>query len=149
MIPAKRRRPPKDRLQAQRRGSGAQWEQQLARELDSIPGWWARRWPASYGGQPFDISAQAAGAALAIECKSIARGSLPYSALRPNEVENLTRFEAAGGISLIAVRRADPPTRVFIPWHAVQERILSGDRGSIPLEDWPQSLAALLEVSQP
>lgn len=149
MIPASKHRKHKDKLQRQRSRSGADWESGLCEELDALPNAWARRWPKAWAGQPFDISAEIDGHAFAIECKSIARGNLPFSALRPNEVENLSRFEDAGGIAVIAVRRLDPPAQAFVPWYAVRPRILAGDRGSIPLAGQPQTLADVLEVSLP
>lgn len=149
MIPASKHRQHKDKLQRQRSRSGADWEADLCEELDTLPNAWARRWPKAWTGQPFDISAEIEGHAFAIECKSIARGNLPFSALRPNEVENLSRFEDAGGIAVIAVRRLEPPAQAFIPWYMVRSRILAGDRGSIPLAGQPQTLADVLEVSLP
>ncbi|MDY5326995.1 MAG: hypothetical protein SPH42_09160 [Gemmiger sp.] len=149
MIPASKHRKHKDKLQRQRSRSGADWESGLCEELDALPNAWARRWPKAWAGQPFDISAEIDGHAFAFECKSIARGNLPFSALRPNEVENLSRFEDAGGIAVIAVRRLDPPAQAFVPWYAVRPRILAGDRGSIPLAGQPQTLADVLEVSLP
>ena len=115
MIPATRRRPPRNKLQQQRSRNGKQWEEDLCEELNAAPNSWARCWPKAWAGQPFDISAMVQGAALGIECKAVQRGNLPFSALRPNEIENLSRFEDAGGAALIAVRRAEPPTVAFIP----------------------------------
>lgn len=149
MVPAKARRRHRDDLQRRRSRSGAGWEAALCEELDALPHAWARRWPKAWAGQPFDISAEIDGHAFAIECKSIARGNLPFSALRPSEVENLSRFEDAGGIAVIAVRRMEPPAQVFVPWYTVRPRILAGDRGSIPLAGQPQTLADVLEVSLP
>lgn len=149
MIPAKKNRQHRDKLQRSRSRSGAEWEAELCEELDALPRSWARRWPKAWTGQPFDISAMVEGRALAIECKSIARGNLPFSALRPNEIENLSRFEDAGGTALLAVRRADPPARVYIPWWTVRPRILAGDRGSIPLGGQPRTLAEAWGVSAP
>lgn len=113
-----------------------------------MPQAWARCWPKSWHGQPFDISAQVEGRALAIECKSIARGNLPFSALRTNEIENLSRFEDAGGFALLAVRRLDPPLRVFVPWWTVRDHILAGDRGSLPLGHQPRTLADAWEFGR-
>lgn len=149
MIPANRRRRAKDERQRARARSGDSWEAVLCDELNALENAWARRWPKAWAGQPFDISAEIAGHAFAIECKSIARGNLPFSALRPNEIENLSRFEDAGGVAVIAIRRQQPPARVFVPWWTVREVILAGDRGSIPLSGQPESLAAVLEVGQP
>ena len=138
MVPAKARRRHRDDLQRRRSRSGADWEAAFCEELDALPHAWARRWPKAWAGHAF-----------AIECKSIARGNLPFSALRPSEVENLSRFEDAGGIAVIAVRRMEPPAQVFVPWYTVRPRILAGDRGSIPLAGQPQTLADVLEVSLP
>ena len=82
------------------------------------------------------------------ECKSIARGNLPFSALRTNEIENLSRFEDAGGFALLAVRRLDPPLRVFVPWWTVRDHILAGDRGSLPLGHQPRTLADAWEFGR-
>lgn len=148
MIPAKKKRQHRDKLQQQRNRNGTAWEEQLCEELNALPQAWARRWPKSWHGQPFDISAQVQGHALAIECKSIARGNLPFSALRTNEIENLSRFEDAGGFALLAVRRLDPPLRVFVPWWTVRDYILAGDRGSLPLWHQPRTLADAWEFGR-
>lgn len=148
MIPAKKKRQHRDERQRQRSRSGAEWEAELCAELNALPQAWARRWPKSWHGQPFDISAQVEGHALAIECKSIARGNLPFSALRTSEIENLSRFEDAGGFALLAVRRLDPPLRVFVPWWTVRGRILAGDRGSLPLGHQPRTLAEAWEFGR-
>ena len=102
MIPANRRRNQRNKLQQQRSRNGKQWEEDLCEELNAAPNSWARCWPKAWAGQPFDISAMVQGAALGIECKAVQRGNLPFSALRPNEIENLSRFEDAGGAALIA-----------------------------------------------
>lgn len=149
MIPAKKNRRHRDKLQRQRSCNGTDWEEQLCDELNALPNSWARRWPKAWSGQPFDISAQVEGHALAIECKSIVRGNLPFSALRQNEIENLSRFEDAGGTALLAVRRMEPPAHVFIPWWTVRDRILAGDRGSIRLGNQPGTLAEVWEVREP
>lgn len=148
MIPAKKKRQHRDKLQQQRSRNGTAWEEQLCEELNALPHAWARCWPKSWHGQPFDISAQVEGRALAIECKSIARGDLPFSALRTNEIENLSRFEDAGGFALLAVRRLDPPLRVFVPWWTVRDPILAGDRGSLPLGHQPRTLADAWEFGR-
>ena len=148
MIPAKKKRQHRDKLQQQRNRNGTVWEEQLCEELNALPQAWARCWPKSWHGQPFDISAQVEGRALAIECKSIARGNLPFSALRTNEIENLSRFEDAGGFALLAVRRLAPPLRVFVPWWTVRDRILAGDRGSLPLGHQPRTLADACEFGR-
>lgn len=144
-IPAKQRKVRKDALQRQRTRTGAEWEQQLVEELDALPAGWARCWPKAWQGQPFDISACLAGRPFAIECKSIRTGNLRFSALRPNEIENLERFYKAGGVSVVAVRRQEPTAVAFIPWADIRERILAGDRGSMPLSGWPADLAELLQ----
>lgn len=149
MIPAKKKQRHRDKLQQQRHRNGTAWEEQLCEELNTLPHAWARCWPKAWTGQPFDISAQVAGHPLAIECKSIVRGNLPFSALRPNEIENLSRFEDAGGTALLAIRRDEPPARAFVPWWTVRQPILAGDRGSIPLGNQPQTLSEVWEVSAP
>lgn len=148
MIPAKQRKARKNKQQTRNR-NGRIWEQDLCDAINAAPGSWARCWPKAWAGQPFDISAMVEGHSLAIECKSIVRGNLPFSALRPNEIENLSRFEDAGGTALVAVRRTDPPTQCFVPWWKIRDRILSGDRGSVTLGDQPQTLAAVWEVGLP
>ena len=57
MIPAKKNRKHRDKLQRSRSRSGAEWEAELCEELDALPRSWARRWPKAWTGQPFDISA--------------------------------------------------------------------------------------------
>ena len=145
MIPANRRRNQRNKLQQQRSRNGKQWEEDLCEELNAAPNSWARCWPKAWAGQPFDISAMVQGAALGIECKAVQRGNLPFSALRPNENENLSRFEDAGGAALIAVRRTEPPTVAFIPWCRVRGPILAGDRGSVPLGNMPHTIPQALE----
>lgn len=81
--------------------------------LCGIPGAWARQWPADWAGQPYDIEATIEGRSRGIECKHIAKGNLPFSAFRPNEVENLSRKEDAGGIAVVAVRRDSPAVDCF------------------------------------
>ena len=83
MIPAKKKRQHRDKLQQQRHRNGTAWEEQLCEELNTLPHAWARCWPKSWHGQPFDISAQMEGRALAIECKSIARGICPFPPCAP------------------------------------------------------------------
>lgn len=140
MIPAKQQRKNlRNKEQLRRQQNGKAWEIDLEEEIDSAPGCWARRWPSGWLGQPFDLTAMCGGIGFAIECKRIAKGNLPLSSLRTNEIENLERFRQAGGVSCIAVRRADPPQTAFILWEEVAEKALSGERGSISLGGWPQS----------
>lgn len=148
MVPAQQHNSSKDRLQSRRSKTGKEWEYQLCRELNEQPGAWACRWQNSWQGQPFDLTAVVGGIPFAIECKSLAKGALRLSALRPREIENLERFEQAGGISVIAVRRMDPPAQVFIPWVAIRHRALAGDRGSERLERHPKTLREIPERRQ-
>ena len=98
----------KDKLQQARNARGKVWQDDLLESLCGIPGAWARQWPADWAGQPYDIEATIEGRSRGIECKHIAKGNLPFSAFRPNEVENLSRKEDAGGIAVVAVRRDSP-----------------------------------------
>ena len=84
-----------------------------------------------------------------IECKHIAKGSLPFSAFRPNEVENLSRKEDAGGIAVVAVRRDSPAVDCYFPWYYIRDRIESGERGSVKLENLPTDILNVLEVVHP
>ena len=81
----------KDKLQQARNARGKVWQDDLLESLCGIPGAWARQWPADWAGQPYDIEATIEGRSRGIECKHIAKGNLPFSAFRPNEVENLSR----------------------------------------------------------
>ena len=129
-----RTRQKKDRLQQARNARGKVWQNDLLDILCGIPKVWCRGWPADYSGQPYDIEATIDGRSWGIECKHIAKGSLPFSAFRPNEVENLSRKEDAGGIAVVAVRR---------------DRIESGERGSVKLENLPTDILNVLEVVHP
>ena len=151
MIPAATRRSParKDRLQQARRRRGAEWEADLIRELGRRPDTWAVLLPKSWAGQPFDITAVQAGRGMAVECKRIARGSLPYSCFTANEREHLTRFEDAGGLALVAVFRDSDSRRAFIPWRRIRAEVLGGVRGSARLEDYPSVLPAAGEEDTP
>ena len=89
------------------------------------------------------------GYAYAIECKHIARGNLGYSAFTANEIENLSRHEDAGGISVVAVLRDEPETMRFVPWFAVRDAVLGGGRGSVKPEEYPETLNGIWEVPHP
>lgn len=79
--------------------------------------------------------------------------SAPYSLIitgfRPNEVENLSRKEDAGGIAVVAVRRDSPAVDCFFPWYYIRDRIESGERGSVKLENLPTDILNVLEVVHP
>lgn len=139
----------KDKLQQARNARGKVWQDDLLESLCGIPGAWARQWPADWAGQPYDIEATIEGRSRGIECKHIAKGNLPFSAFRPNEVENLSRKEDAGGIAVVAVRRDSPAVDCFFPWYYIRDRIESGERGSVKLEGLPTELQAVLEVVHP
>ena len=81
-----RTRQKKNRLQQARNARGKVWQNDLLDILCGIPKVWCRGWPADYSGQPYDIEATIDGRSWGIECKHIAKGSLPFSAFRPNEV---------------------------------------------------------------
>lgn len=147
MVPADRRRVRKDKAQQARCRRGDEWEQMLAADLDAAG--WAKCWPRGWAGQPWDISATVEGRSYAIECKRIARGNLGYSAFTQNEVENLSRHEDAGGVSVVAILRDEPYTVRFVPWYAIRDEVLGGGRGSVKLEQFPERLADVLEVSRP
>lgn len=147
MVPAERRKVRKDKLQQARRRRGDEWEQALAADLDAEG--WAKCWPRGWAGQPWDISATVKGRSYAIECKRIARGNLGYSAFTANEIENLSRHEDAGGISVVAVLRDEPYTVRFVPWYAIRADVLGGVRGSVKLELFPVELKSIWEVTHP
>ena len=102
-----------------------------------------------YKRQPYDIEATIDGRSWGIECKHIAKGNLPFSAFRPNEVENLSRKEDAGGVAVVAVRRDVPASDVYFPWYYIRDRIESGERGSVKLEGLPTDILSVLEVVHP
>ena len=129
----------KDQLQQARNARGKSWQDDLLAVLGGIPQAWARLWPADWGGQPYDIEATIDGRSWGIECKHIAKGNLPFSAFRPNEVENLSRKEDAGGIAVVAVRRDTPAVDCFFPWYYIRDAIESGERGSVKLRACPQT----------
>ena len=74
---------------------------------------------------------------------------VPFSAFRPNEVENLSRKEDAGGVAVVAVRRDAPAVDCFFPWYYIRDAIESGERGSVKLEGLPTDLLNVLEVVHP
>ena len=146
-VPSKMRRKTVNEQQRARRRLGDDWEQALTEELDSYG--WAKRWPRGWSGQPWDISAMLDGRAYAIECKRIASGNLGYSCFTGNEIENLSRYEDAGGCSIIAIRRDTPFIICFVPWYAVRDAVLAGERGSIRPEAWPGELVKAEEAPRP
>lgn len=139
----------KDQLQQARNARGKSWQDDLLAVLGGIPQAWARLWPADWGGQPYDIEATIDGRSWGIECNHIAKGNLPFSAFRPNEVENLSRKEDAGGVAVVAVRRDAPAVDCFFPWYYIRDAIESGERGSVKLEGLPTDLLNVLEVVHP
>ena len=144
-----RTRQKKNRLQQARNARGKVWQNDLLDILCGIPKVWCRGWPADYSGQPYDIEATIDGRSWGIECKHIAKGSLPFSAFRPNEVENLSRKEDAGGIAVVAVRRDSPAVDCYFPWYYIRDRIESGERGSVKLENLHTDILNVLEVVHP
>ena len=138
-----------DQLQQARNARGKSWQDDLLAVLGGIPQAWARLWPADWGGQPYDIEATIDGRSWGIECKHIAKGNLPFSAFRHNEVENLSRKEDAGGVAVVAVRLDAPAVDCFFPWYYIRDAIESGERGSVKLEGLPTDLLNVLEVVHP
>ena len=61
----------------------------------------------------------------------------------------LSRHEDAGGISVVAVLRDEPETMRFVPWFAIREAVLGGGRGSVKLEEYPETLNGTWEVPHP
>ena len=108
-----------------------------------------RRSGAGAGPQIIPASPTIDGRSWGIECKHIAKGNLPFSAFRPNEVENLSRKEDAGGIAVVAVRRDVPASDIYFPWYYIRDRIESGERGSVKLEGLPTEILSVLEVVHP
>ncbi|MEG3029477.1 MAG: hypothetical protein RR827_03670 [Oscillospiraceae bacterium] len=147
MIPAQKTAQDKRDLQKLRALRGKQWEKELLIMLDDMG--WARRWPTDWSGQPFDIQACINGESYGIECKRIAKGNLAYSAFTPNEIENLSRHEDAGGLSVVAVYRDSPQIVSFIPWYAIRDNVLGGERGSIKLCEYPAVMNYVKEVPRP
>lgn len=149
MIPANRQKVKKDELQQRRRRRGAEWEADLAEELNEMPQSWAVLLPKSWSGQPYDIAAMVQGQGIAMECKRIAAGRLGYSAFTVNEREHLTRYEDAGGMALVAIYRDSDQRRAFVPWYAIRDQVLGGIRGSIDPMDYPEELQQAGEVPRP
>lgn len=69
-----------------------------------------------------------------IELKSHKGKSIPYSAIRDNQVEELTKAQAHGITAGFLVNMRDVDETYFIPADAVCSHIAIGDRKSIPLE---------------
>lgn len=73
------------------------------------------------------------GLPVAIEAKAIKRGSFPFSSLRPNQIEGLTRFEARrAGRSFVVlfVRDTEPYiNRCYVfPWWVIKEAMDAGQK---------------------
>ena len=149
MIPAKKKRQHRDKLQQQRHRNGTAWEEQLCEELNTLPPCLGPVLAKILARPALRYQRPDGRPRPGHRVQEHRPGNLPFSALRTNEIENLSRFEDAGGTALLAIRRDEPPTRAFVPWWTVRPRILAGDRGSIPLGSQPQTLAEVWEVSTP
>lgn len=114
-----RTRQKKDRLQQARNARGKVWQNDLLDILCGIPKVWCRGWPADYSGQPYDIEATIDGRSWGIECKHIAKGSLPFSAFRP------MRWRISPARRMPAALRWWRCAGTALPWTATSRGITS------------------------
>lgn len=107
-------------------------------------------WPTDYSGQPYDIEATIDGRSWGIECKHIAKGNLPFSAFRPNEVENLSRKEDArrNRPSWLCAGMCLPQTFTFRGTTS-GTALRAASAGSVKLEGLPTEILSVLEVVHP
>ena len=50
---------------------------------------------------------------------------------------------------MVAVLRDEPETMRFVPWFAIRDAVLGGGRGSVKLEEYPETLNGTWEVPHP
>ena len=53
------------------------------------------------------------------------------------------------GIAVVAARRDSPAVDCYFPWYYIRDRIESGERGSVKLENLPTDILNVLEVVHP
>lgn len=87
---------------------GTQFECEMVDFL-AADGWWVHFiTPNAAGAQPFDIIAVRRGVAIAIDCKTVVRGSIPFSRLEDNQVMAMELWMRCGNTEpLIAVKYND------------------------------------------
>lgn len=87
---------------------GTQFEKEFV-QLLSAHGWWVHFiTPAADGGQPFDVIAVKAGAAIAIDCKTSSNHIFPLTRLEENQVMAFEKWIACGNDEpCVAVKYAD------------------------------------------
>ena len=95
---------------------GTEFEQEMVDFL-AADGWWVHFiTPNAAGAQPFDIIAVRRGVAIAIDCKTVVRGSVPYSRLEDNQKTAMELWMRCGNtIPLIAVKYNDTIYKVPYP----------------------------------
>lgn len=88
------------------------------------------------------------GRAIALEVKRVSAGvTLPYSALRESQVDELELAYGYGALALVAVVWGPGASRVsVIPWREVRHEVRGDARGSIPLAAYDLRGRLLLEV---
>lgn len=87
---------------------GTEFEQEMVAFL-AAGGWWVHFiTPNAAGAQPFDIIAVKNGVAIAIDCKTVVRGSVPFSRLEANQITAMELWMRCGNTEpLIAVKYND------------------------------------------
>lgn len=130
------RKPKPSNPQKRRQQRGVEWEGAVRRSFRSL-----RPQPrliqklvSSGEGTPFDYLVILPGLHHGVECKRIQHGArLPYSALTAPERKGLSAWDGYWTPSSLLVRLDELDEVWTVRWRDVRERVLSGERGSIPV----------------
>ena len=130
------RKPKPSNPQKRRQQRGVEWEGAVRRSFRSL-----RPQPrliqklvSSGEGTPFDYLVILPGLHHGVECKRIQHGArLPYSALTAPERKGLSAWDGYWTPSSLLVRLDELDEVWAVRWRDVRERVLSGERGSIPV----------------
>lgn len=86
---------------------GTQFEGEMV-DLLAANGWWVHFiTPNAAGAQPFDIIAVKAGVAIAIDCKTVVRHSIPFSRLEDNQIMAMQLWMRCGNTEPIVAVKCD------------------------------------------
>lgn len=130
------RRPEPGGAQKRRQLRGVEWEGAVRRSFRSL-----RPQPrliqklvSSGEGTPFDYLVILPGLHHGVECKRLQQGDrLPYSALTAPERRGLSAWDGCWTPSSLLVRLDGLDEVWVVRWRDVRERVLAGERGSIPV----------------
>ena len=130
------RKPKPSNPQKRRQQRGVEWEGAVRRSFRSL-----RPQPrliqklvSSGEGTPFDYLVILPGLHHGVECKRVQHGArLPYSALTAPERKGLSAWDGYWTPSSLLVRLDELDEVWTVRWRDVRERVLSGERGSIPV----------------